>query len=193
MNKESSTMASDTPSPASGAPSKPMAPMWIFKLANPLVKAILHSPLHGLLSKQLMLLTYRGRTSGKEYTIPIGYFPWSRGEAGGVTEVIAFTSARWFVNVRDGQLVTLVVKRRPVTAVATVIEERQALLATLAEFVKRLGPATAHRLPVGLPADRPPTQAELEAIPSGVAMVVFTLNSTESQGSIARTSRQQER
>jgi len=149
VSMQPSTLPGNTSSPP--APAKPMAPLWIFKIANPLVKALLRSPAHGRLSNQLMLLTYQGRTSGKQYTIPIGYFPWAKGQ------VIAFTSARWFVNVRDGRPVTLLIKRRPVTATATVIEERRALLATLAEFVKRLGPATAHRLPVGLPADRPPT------------------------------------
>src|SRR5690348_4625168 len=169
MSRQAATIPGSTQTPATGAPAKPMAPLWIFKIANPLIKALLRSPLHGLLSNSLLLLTYQGRTSGKQYTIPIGYFPWATGQ------VIAFTSARWFVNVREGQPVTLLIKRRSVAAVATVIEERPALLATLAEFGKRLGPATAHRLPVGLPADRPPTHAELEAIPGGVAMVIFTL------------------
>ena len=40
---------------------------------NPLVAAILRSPLHWLLSPGLMLLTVTGRTSGRRYTIPVGY------------------------------------------------------------------------------------------------------------------------
>jgi hypothetical protein len=36
--------------------SKPLAPLWIFKLVNPIVNELLRSPLHGLMSKMLMCL-----------------------------------------------------------------------------------------------------------------------------------------
>ena len=41
--------------------------------ANPLVCAVLRSPLHWLLSLGLMLITVTGRRSGRRYTIPVGY------------------------------------------------------------------------------------------------------------------------
>jgi deazaflavin-dependent oxidoreductase (nitroreductase family) len=40
---------------------------------NPLFTALLRSPLHGLLSPGLLLLTVTGRKSGRCYTIPVGY------------------------------------------------------------------------------------------------------------------------
>lgn len=42
-------------------------------VSNPLVVAALRSPLHGLLSSSLMLITYRGVKSGKSYTLPVQY------------------------------------------------------------------------------------------------------------------------
>jgi deazaflavin-dependent oxidoreductase (nitroreductase family) len=48
--------------------------MWFMnKIANPLVRLILRSPLHGLMSAALLLITYRGRKSGKEFTLPVQY------------------------------------------------------------------------------------------------------------------------
>jgi hypothetical protein len=47
---------------------KPLAPMWIFKVMNPIMKGLLHSPLHGLLDGTLMLPTYTGCKTG----LPIG-------------------------------------------------------------------------------------------------------------------------
>lgn len=48
--------------------------MWFMnKIANPLVSLILRSPLHGMLSASLLLLTYHGRKSGKEYSLPVQY------------------------------------------------------------------------------------------------------------------------
>jgi deazaflavin-dependent oxidoreductase (nitroreductase family) len=42
-------------------------------LYNPIVKFILKSPLHGLLSDNTLLLTFTGRKSGKAYSTPISY------------------------------------------------------------------------------------------------------------------------
>ncbi|HEU5100879.1 MAG TPA: hypothetical protein VFU22_17740 [Roseiflexaceae bacterium] len=146
-----------------------MAPLWLFRALNPLMLALLRSPLHGLLSGMLMLLSYKGRKSGKVYTIPIGYFVWDEGE------LMAFTSARWWTNLRDGAPVTLLLKQQQLQAVPTVIHEREAVSRTLEEFIRRLGLATARKLPVGLPADRAPTPAELRAIPSNATFVHFKI------------------
>jgi len=43
------------------------------KKLNPLVSAILRSPLHRLLSRGLVLVTVTGRRTGRRYTIPTGY------------------------------------------------------------------------------------------------------------------------
>lgn len=37
------------------------------------MKAVSHSPLHGLLSRQLLLVTFTGRKSGKTFTTPAMY------------------------------------------------------------------------------------------------------------------------
>jgi F420H(2)-dependent quinone reductase len=38
-----------------------------------MVRAVLNSPLHSLLSRNLALITVVGRRSGDHYTIPVGY------------------------------------------------------------------------------------------------------------------------
>ena len=43
------------------------------KFMNNLMTAMLRSPLHGMMSKFIMLISFRGRKSGKLYTIPVGY------------------------------------------------------------------------------------------------------------------------
>jgi deazaflavin-dependent oxidoreductase (nitroreductase family) len=48
--------------------------MWFMnKIANPFVRLILRSPLHGLFSAALLLITYRGRKTGKQYSLPVQY------------------------------------------------------------------------------------------------------------------------
>ena len=43
------------------------------RAVNPLVRACLRSPAHGLVSSHLALITVTGRRSGRTYTFPVGY------------------------------------------------------------------------------------------------------------------------
>jgi hypothetical protein len=54
-------------------------PAWlagVFRVANVLVRPLLQSRLHPVLSRRLMLLSYTGGNTGHRYTFPVGYFPW---------------------------------------------------------------------------------------------------------------------
>jgi hypothetical protein len=70
---------------------------WLVRtILNPIAKVILRSPLHGVMSRRLMLITFAGRRSGKHYTTPISYVqeghtlllgvggPWWKNLRGGV-------------------------------------------------------------------------------------------------------------
>jgi hypothetical protein len=116
---------------------KPLAPLWIFKLANLVLAMLLHLRLHRLLSGVLTPIAYRGRKSGKAYTPPIGYFGWGRGK------LMAITSERWWVNVLDGKPMGLLLRGQQVEATPTVTHECEAVINTLEEFVKRRGAKTA--------------------------------------------------
>ena len=67
------------------------------KLYNPIVVAILRSPLHGLMSNSVMLLTYRGRRSGRAFTTPISYV-----RDGEDLLAVASRDHAWWRNLRGG-------------------------------------------------------------------------------------------
>jgi len=48
-------------------------------LVNPIVRAVLSSRAHRLLSGNLLLLDYTGRRTGHRYVLPVGYAPASAG------------------------------------------------------------------------------------------------------------------
>src|SRR5262245_46297129 len=50
-----------------------MRSLRLLRLANPLVRGVLGSPAHRLLSRQLLVLTYRGHRSGRSFRIPLRY------------------------------------------------------------------------------------------------------------------------
>jgi deazaflavin-dependent oxidoreductase (nitroreductase family) len=67
------------------------------KLYNPIVAGILRSPLHGVMSKSVMLLTYRGRRSGRLFTTPISYV-----RHGEDLLAVASRDHAWWKNLRGG-------------------------------------------------------------------------------------------
>ena len=71
--------------------------MRLQKLYNPVVAAILRSPLHGLMSKSVMLLTYRGRRSGRAFATPISYV-----RDGEDLLAVASRDHTWWKNLRGG-------------------------------------------------------------------------------------------
>lgn len=51
----------------------------LLRLANPAVRLVLRSPLHGVLGTGLALLAYRGRRTGRRLVIPVLVAPWRDG------------------------------------------------------------------------------------------------------------------
>ena len=74
------------------------------RVVNPLVRLLLRSPLHPVLSRRLALITVTGRRTEQRFTIPVGY----RQEAGVVTiQVGAAARKRWWRNLRGGAPVAM--------------------------------------------------------------------------------------
>jgi deazaflavin-dependent oxidoreductase (nitroreductase family) len=82
--------------------------MWMLNhLVNPLVRALLRSPLHPLLSRRLLLLRVSGRRSGRTLEVPVGY-------ADDGSEVLVTVGApehkQWWRNIDDSTRVTVVLR-----------------------------------------------------------------------------------
>ena len=63
----------------------------IFKIMNPMMKLMLGSPLHGLMSARVMLISFTGRRSGKRYSTPVAYTREGN-------QVIVVTFSPWWKN-----------------------------------------------------------------------------------------------
>lgn len=85
---------------------------------NPLVAAILRSPLHGLASPGLLLLTITGRRSGRRYSIPVGYHALDDAI---VVMVSDAASRQWWRNFLEPRSVGLHLRGRPLDATARVL------------------------------------------------------------------------
>jgi hypothetical protein len=104
------------------------AELWLYKVANPFVKALLRSPLHGIASKNIALLHFRGRKSGREFVTPLSYVRESVRE----NDTVCLMSAhgtRWWMNLREeGTPVSIEIARETLTGKATSVNTSKAAI-----------------------------------------------------------------
>ncbi|HEX5505879.1 MAG TPA: nitroreductase/quinone reductase family protein [Thermomicrobiales bacterium] len=150
----------------------------VLHAVNPFVAALLRSPLHGLISKQVLLLTYTGRKTGKPHTIPVGY----RREGDTLT---ILSTRRWWKNLRGGTPVVVRLRGRRQTARAEGTGERDAVLAAVEHLVAGHGLADTGRLTgLGLDVTPPPTRDELARALRGHALIRLTLDGGAGRGGV---------
>jgi hypothetical protein len=98
------------------------------RIVNPALRTILRSPVHRLASGRVALITYTGRRSGREYTIPCFY----RDKGDEVTIAVGWPDRKfWWRNLtRDGGPVRLLVQGQELRghAIATRDPGRDALV-----------------------------------------------------------------
>jgi hypothetical protein len=78
-------------------------PEAIIKAGNPIFDWLLRSRLHGLVDEHFMLLRFRGRKTGRFYTVPAGHRT-INGRLG------VLTNSSWRVNFRGGAPVEVILE-----------------------------------------------------------------------------------
>ena len=105
---------------------KRAVPLWL----NSVMKFVLRSPLHSVVSDKIMLLTFTGRKSGKRYTIPVSYTQQGNSLA-------MFTNHIWWKNLVEHALVTLRLRGHRVKAmVALNTDDVEQIAPVLAEHLR---------------------------------------------------------
>jgi F420H(2)-dependent quinone reductase len=96
-----------TRAPAVG-PARSHAPFAVANVTiNPIVRAVLHSPVHRLLSRRIALITVTGRRSGRRFTFPVQYR--RDGDHVAIT-VGAPARKRWWRNLRHRAPVAMLIQ-----------------------------------------------------------------------------------
>ena len=140
-------------------------PRWLTNL----LKYVLRTPLHGIFSKSLMLLEFRGRKTGKAYCTPVSYL--REGD-----EVTSFTDSPWHRNLLGGAPVTLYLKGKAVKGFAKVIDDRNAVTEALTRHLRH-NRVDARYYGVSLDKDGQPIWEEVERGSQGHVMLKIQLSS----------------
>jgi deazaflavin-dependent oxidoreductase (nitroreductase family) len=133
-------------------------------IVNRAMKLVLRSPVHGMVSKSVLLITFTGRKSGKTYTTPVSY-----SQTDG--QVYIFTHAAWWKNLRSGMPVTLRLGGRDLQGLPEpVAEDKQAIAAGLAAHLRKV-PSDARYYGVTFDDHTNPRAEEVEKAVQTVVMI----------------------
>lgn len=133
---------------------------------NNAMKFVLRSPVHGMVSKSILLITFTGRKSGKTYTTPVSY-------SQDCDQIYIFTHANWWKNLRDGAPVTLCLQGQEISARAeAVVEDKGAIAAGLTAHLRKV-PSDAKYYAVTLDDHGDPNPEEVEQAVQTVVMIRF--------------------
>lgn len=124
--------------------------MWFRnRLVNPVVRWLLRSPLHRLLSGSLVLLSYQGRKTGRWYSLPCMY-----ARDGQDLFIVPGQPDRklWWRNLRQPTPVRLRLQGRDLDGTATASSDPEAVAAGLRRYLARY-PKAARPLGVRLDAN----------------------------------------
>ncbi len=128
------------------------------------MKLVLRSPLHAMVSNTVLLISFRGRKSGKTYTTPVCYSQYGN-------EVHIFTHAQWWKNLRGEAPVTLRLRGQQVQGTADpVAADKQAVAAGLAAHLQKV-PTDCRYYGVTLDDQGKPRAEEVEKAAQTVVMV----------------------
>jgi len=135
--------------------------MWF----NPMMIWLLKSPFHGMISRGTMLVSVKGRKSGKIISTPTNYL-----RDGNTLWVISWRDRKWWRNLRGDAVVRLRLAGKDKTGCGHVIEDDKAVAQSLVAYYKKV-PQYAKYLDVGLDSNNEPLFADCERAAQKTVMV----------------------
>ncbi|MBN2555561.1 MAG: hypothetical protein JXA97_06430 [Anaerolineales bacterium] len=116
------------------------------RIGNCLIKAILASRLHGILSKNTLIIEFEGIKSGKTYALPVNYV-----QVGKTVLIISMRSRIWWRNLSSTSDVVLTLRGSRVAARATSYSDAEQVV-TMLETYLQAAPHQARYFEVGTKA-----------------------------------------
>jgi hypothetical protein len=130
---------------------------WLYRTLNPVMKALLRSPLHRIASGSIALLHFRGRKSGREFVTPLSYT-----RENDTVRFLSAHSTRWWMNLRgDAVPVSIEIARETHTGKARLLDsDSEPLREGVRRFLTAL-PRDAKVYGIKLDANRRPVEESL--------------------------------
>lgn len=156
--------------PPASAPGERRRNPAVIRAVNRLMRPLLRSPLHRLVSKKIALLTFKGRKSGKEYVLPVSYVQTDD------TTLLLGTETPWYKNLRGGVPVSVRLRGKTRTGTAETVEDTDGLRAAYRQMLTRdSGYGRFINVSLG-PDGEPPLEQVARARARGLVAIHVRLN-----------------
>jgi len=139
--------------------------MWF----NPMMIWLLKSPLHGFVSKNMMLTTVTGHKSGKQISTPTNYL-----RDANTLWVISWRDRTWWKNLRGGANVRVLLAGKGVEGRGQVIEEEKVVAQSLFDYYRKI-PKVAKYVGISLDAAGLPLSSDCERAAQKLVVVKIDL------------------
>jgi hypothetical protein len=142
----------------------------IYKVLNPIVKTILKSPLHSIMSGDIVLLKFTGRKSGRELSTPVSYRVVD-------DSIHCFTDKvnQWWRNLDNVESIELVLKGKALTGKPTVVSKNSEVISkAFGDFLTAL-PRSASFSDVRLDKEKKPNQDDVERAAKALVFIEIKL------------------
>ncbi|MGW8249713.1 MAG: nitroreductase/quinone reductase family protein [Anaerolineales bacterium] len=144
---------------------------------NPIIIWLMRSPLHGIASKSIMLITYTGRKSGLQHTTPVNYMRIAdHGQP--VLYTTSYRQRVWWRNLRGGADVVVRLRGRGLPAQAQLIEEVDAVVSEL-DIYLRQAPQVGRYIGVNMGANGEPDASDLRRAAEKMVVIKSTAITTQ--------------
>ncbi len=134
---------------------------------NKMIAMILCSPLHGLLDNRLIVLSFQGRKSGKEYVFPVGYV--ADGD-----ELHVVSNHGWWKNLHGNVPVSVWLKGQKRNAIADATYGDESVINAILEAVKKT-PMILKTYHIEVDSNRQPKLESVGQAAQNVAFIRITL------------------
>ena len=150
--------------------------MWFMnKIANPFVRLILRSPFHRLMSAALLIITYRGRKTGKEYSLPVQFVQ----DGNHIYIVPGLPEQKtWWRNLKDGVPVQLVLRGQTLAGNGVLLKQdtdSETIVKSFGLILQRF-PALAKYHHIRVEADGSFNTGDVRQATTAVVMIRVELN-----------------
>lgn len=135
-----------------------------------IVKVLLRSPLHGLMSHNTLLLSFKGRKSGKNYLIPMSYI-----REGDIVTCFTDTRTSWWKNLQSTPVILHIKGQRTQGFAKTVQGDQADLQSELSTFLRH-SPRDAKYKGVRLDTDGHPNRDAIAHVVPWAVMIQIHLS-----------------
>jgi len=139
---------------------------------NPVMRGLLHSPVHGIISQNIGILHFTGRKSGRALSTPLSYT-----REGNLVRLLSNQNTRWWHNFRGADApVQVELARETYPGTARLFEGDSAeLRERVVKFLTAL-PRDAAIYGIKLDSNKSPVEASLAAAAPQLILVEITLD-----------------